>query len=165
MKQKQKLRLCLVIALFLVSLGGWLLHVRIHPPSKLAINYIPFVAGLLGMTAVPAMFLFKRTAAYAYVLNGILVIIGTVTMTHFSLAHSPEQITFAAILSRTLLPDILVLFTNFLLGKALFELELLRSEDTLGRRGRFFRYPNTGWWLVHLFALSATYVLGHLLWK
>ena len=165
MKQKQKLRLSLVIALFLVSFGGWLLHVRIHPPSKLDVHYIPFFAGLLGTSAVPTMFLFKRTAAYAYVLNGILVIIGTITMTHFSLAHPPEQVTFSTILSRTLLPDILILFTNFLLGKTLFELELLRSEDTLVRRGRFFRYPNTGWWFVHLFALSATYLGGHFLWK
>ena len=158
MRQKQKLRLLLVAGLFFVSLGGWLLHGRIHPPSKL-------IAGLISIVAVPTMFLFKRTVAYAYVLNGLLVILGTITMIHFSLVHLPEQVTVVTVVSKTLLPDVLILLTNFLLGKAVFELELLRSEEMPGRRGRYFRYPNMGWWFVHLFALSAVYALGHFLWK
>ena len=92
MRQKQKLRLLLVAGLFFVSLGGWLLHGRIHPPSKLAVNYIPFIAGLISIVAVPTMFLFKRTVAYAYVLNGLLVILGTITMIHFSLDRIPSRI-------------------------------------------------------------------------
>ncbi len=163
MRQKQKLRLVLVTGLFLISLGGWLLHLRIHPPSKLVANLIPMIAGLMSITALQAMFLFKRTATYAYVINGILVIIGTITMTHFSLVHLPEKITSATVITSTLFPDILILFTNFILGKALFELELFRAEETPARHGRFFRYPNMGWWFVHLFAFSVVYTLGHFL--
>jgi hypothetical protein len=165
MKQKQKLRLLLVVGLAFVSFGGWVLHARIHPPSQSALNTIPFIAGLISMIVVPIMFLFRKTVAYAYVINGMLVIIGTITMTHFSLAHLPERLTFVNIIGRTLLPDIAILFVNFMLGKAIFELELLKSEDSPARHGRFFRYPNMGWWWVHLFALSAVYTVGHFLWK
>jgi hypothetical protein len=110
------------------------------------------------------MFLFRKTLAYAYVINGMLVIIGTITMTHFSLAHPPEIVTPVTIIMGTLFPDIVLLFTNFMLGKALYELEMLKGEETHSRHGRFFRYPNMGWWFVHLFALAGVYVLGHLLW-
>ncbi|MCG6537366.1 MAG: hypothetical protein L7F78_22310 [Syntrophales bacterium LBB04] len=165
MFQKQKVRAFLVAALFFISLGGWLLHMRIHPISKLAVNYVPFLAGLISVVAVPVMFLFRRTMAYAYVINGMVVIIGTITMAHFSVAHPPEQTKLQTLIMGTLFPDILVLFTNFMLGKAIFELEMLKNEETPARHGRFFRYPNMGWWYVHLFALSALYALGHFLWK
>jgi hypothetical protein len=165
MIQKRKIRLLLVVGLFFISLGGWLLHMRIHPISKLAVNYVPFVVGLIGVTAVPVMFLFRRTLAYAYVINGMLVIIGTITMSHFSFVHPPDQIRFQTLFMGTMFPDIIVLFTNFMLGKTLFELEMLKTEETPARHGRFFRYPNMGWWFVHLVALSVVYVLGHFLWK
>jgi hypothetical protein len=163
MLQKQKLRLSLVAGLFLISLGGWILHLRIHPLFKLAANYVPFIAGLIGITVLPAMFLVRKTLAYAYVVNGMLVIIGVITMTHFSLVHPPESIGFSTIVSKTLLPDIAILLTNFILGKTLFELEMLKAEETPARHGRPFRYPNMGWWFVHLFSLSAVYALGHFL--
>ncbi|MEJ2725671.1 MAG: hypothetical protein P8175_13705 [Deltaproteobacteria bacterium] len=67
MMQKQKLRLLLILGLVFVSLGGWVLHGRIHPPSELPLNYIPFIAGLIGMILVPILFLFRKTVAYAYV--------------------------------------------------------------------------------------------------
>lgn len=138
---------------------------RIHPLSKTAVNDVPFIAGLIGFAIVPAMFLHRKTFGYAYVINGMLVIIGAITMTHFSLVHPPEQITLSTILENTLLPDIAILFTNFALGKALFELEIFKSEGMPARQGRFFRYPNTGWWFVHLFSLSAVYLMGHYFWK
>ena len=165
MVQKQKLRWLLVAGLFFVALGGWMLHFRIHPPLRLPANYVPFCVGLVGVLAVPAMFLFRKTLAYAYVINGMLVILGMITMTHFSLTHLPQEITVRTMLFNTLFPDILVLLTNFMLGKALFELEMLRTEETNARKGRFFRYPNTGWWLVHLVTLASVYLLGHYLWK
>jgi hypothetical protein len=165
MRQKQKLRLLLISGLIFVSLGGWLLHLRLHPPFKLPANIIPFLAEMISFTVLPVMFLIRSTTAYAYVVNGMLVIIGTITMAHFSLARPPETLTPVTVFLSTLFPDIVILFTNFVLGKALFELTLLKNEETPARHGRFFRYPNMGWWLVHLAAMSAVYALGHFLWK
>jgi hypothetical protein len=37
--------------------------------------------------------------------------------------------------------------------------------DAAARHGRIWRYPNMGWWWVHLFALSVVYAAGNLLWN
>ena len=108
MVQKHKVRLLLVAGLFFISLGGWLLHMRIHPLHKLPANWVPFFAGLISVTAIPVMFLFRKTLAYAYVINGMLVMIGTITMAHFSFAHPPDQIRFQTLVMGTMFPDILM---------------------------------------------------------
>ena len=33
------------------------------------------------------------------------------------------------------------------------------------KAGVTYRYPNMGWWLVHLVGLSIVYTLGNLLWR
>lgn len=165
MLQKENIRRLLLSALIAVSLGGWLLHIRIHSPYKNIINWIPFLSGIIGVIAVPGMFMIKKTRAYAYVINGMLVIIGTITMAHVSIMHPPQTITMGSILIGTLFADIAILFTNFYIGKALFELDMFQAIDAHVRTGRFWRYPNTGWWEVHFAALSFVYILGHLLWK
>ena len=165
MLQKENIRRLMLFALVAVALGGWLLHIRIHTLEKNVINWIPFIAGFIGVLAVPGMFLLKKTRAYAYVINGMLVIIGTITMAHFSIMHPPKTITLVSIFMGTLFADITILFTNFYIGKALFELDMFQAIDAHARKGRFWRYPNTGWWEVHFVALSFVYILGRLLWK
>jgi hypothetical protein len=59
----------------------------------------------------------------------------------------------------------ILLWGKFAVGKALFELELASRLDQTTRRGRFFRYPNMGFWWVHLIALSMVYTLGVQIWK
>jgi hypothetical protein len=165
MTQKQNIRNLLIAGLTAASLGGWLLHVRIHSPGDSPVNLIPFISGLVSIVVLPAMFFSKKTMAYAYVINGMIVIIGIITMGHVSLMRLPEQVTFAAIILGSLLADIILLFTKFLFGKALFELEMFKSMDAAARHGRIWRYPNMGWWWVHLFALSVVYAAGNLLWN
>ena len=111
------------------------------------------------------MFFSRKTLAYAYVLNGMIVLIGVITMGHVSLMRLPDQITFTKAVLGTLLADIVLLFTKFLFGKALFELNLFNAIDAKVRQGRFWRYPNMGWWWVHLVVLSAAYAAGNLLWN
>ena len=165
MTQKQNLRVSLICSLFFLTFGGWLLHSRIHPMSEHPWNVIPAVSGILSMVVITLLFCFRKTVAYGYVLNGMTVIIGTITMAHFSLKNAPAEFTFQALLFKTLLADIAILWGKFTIGKALFELELLKQPEDAVRKGRFFRYPNMGWWLVHLVALSVVYTLGILIWK
>ena len=155
----------LISSLFFLALGGWLLHLRIHPPEKETYNLVPFIAGIGSVFCIPLLFCFRPTLALAYVLNGFLVIIGTITMAHYSIAHFQGPITPAGIILKTTLADIAILWGKFAAGQALFNLEFLKSEaDTVGK-GRYFRYPNMGWWGVHLFALTAVYALGNIFWK
>jgi hypothetical protein len=165
MTQKQNIRNLLIAGLVAASLGGWLLHLRIHSPGDSPVNLIPFIAGLVSIVVLPAMFFSKKTMAYAYVINGMIVIIGAITMGHVSIMRLPDHATFAAIMLGTLLADIVLLLTKFLFGKALFELEMFKSMDATARHGRFWRYPNMGWWCVHLVAMTVVYAAGNLLWQ
>lgn len=154
-----------IATLFFLALGGWLLHLRIHPPVRGAVYFIPFAAGIISAFCLPFLFCFRTTLPFAYVINGFLVIIGTLTMAHFSIVHFQGPVTAANIILNTLFADILILWGKFSVGKALFDLEFLRSDADVVAKGRFFRYPNMGWWWVHLAALTAVYTLGKILWK
>jgi len=165
MTQKKNLKVLLICSLLFLSLGGFLLHSRIHPLGVYPWNIIPTISGILSVVVITLLFCFRKTVAYAYVLNGITVIIGTIAMAHFSLLNAPAVLTLQSLLLKTLLADITILWGKFSVGKALFELELLKQPEDAVRKGRFFRYPNMGWWWVHLVALSVVYTLGNLIWK
>ena len=164
MTQKKNIQVLIIVALVFISLGGWLLHLRIHPPFEEGHNLIPFIAGLASVLIIPLMFLFSGLVQYAYVLNGFIVIIGTITMAHFGLAHIQGPVTIESLVFRTPFPDIVMLFTKFFIGKALFDLNRMVSTEA-PHSGLFFRYPNMGWWYVHFVAVSVVYAAGHFLWK
>lgn len=165
MNRKKAIKMTLVMSLFLLALGGLLLHLRIHPPAKHYANIINLISGIVSVFFLPALFLPRRTVALAYIVNGFLAIIGTITMAHLSMAHFQGPVTVSGILLNTTLADIAILWGKFAVGKAIFDLEFLRSDTDLVHGGRFFRYPNMGWWWAHLFSLSAVYALGNTLWK
>lgn len=165
MTRKKKIKAMLVAGLFLLALGGWLLHFRIHPLSRDSENFIPFVSGIVSVLCLPLLFWFSKTVALAYVINGFLAILGTIVMAHFSITRFQGPVTVASIIFTTTLADIAILWAKFALGKTLFELEYLKSETDLAAKGRFFRYPNMGWWWAHLFGIAAIYALGNILWK
>lgn len=165
MTRKETIKKTLVAGLFFMSLGGWLLHLRIHPPVKDADFLIPAISGTVSVFCLPLLFWFRRTAALAYTINGFLVIIGTITMAHFSIARFQGPVSAVNILMNTTLADIAILWGKFAVGKALFDLEFLRSDADPVERGRFFRYPHMGWWWAHLFALALVYAMGKTIWK
>jgi len=166
MKKKDNVRLTLILALFSLALGGWLFHLQYHEPAKDAENYIPTIAGLISVFITPVLFIFRSTISFAYLINGITTIIGTIAMVHFSIKNPPDVWTLKTILLGTLLADILILWGKFAVGKALFELELaMRQPDAPMRKGRFFRFPNMGFWYVHVVTLTVVYLLGAYLWK
>jgi hypothetical protein len=160
MTQKQNLRNTLIFGLFFVSLGGWLLHLRVHSPSANSLNYIPFFAGLFSIVVVPWLFFFRRLIHWAYLLNGFGVIIGVILMADFSLDKLPPDFTLGTIILNTTLADIFILCCKFAAGKALFDLEFSQLDKDLPVRSKFLRYPNLGWWLVHLVAIAAVYAIG-----
>jgi hypothetical protein len=166
MKKKDYFRLVLILAIFFLALGGWLLHLRIHPIAKDAENYIPLVAGFISVFLIPILFIFRSTISFAYLLNGMTVIIGTITMTHFSIENHPPVCTLQTILLGTCLPDILMLWGKFAVGKALFDLDpVINRPDAEISSGRFFRFPNMGFWFVHVVTLTAVYLIGSYFWK
>ncbi len=165
MTRKKTIKATLVAGLFFLALGGWLLHLRIHPLTKSDDNIIPLISGIVSAFCLPLLFWFESTVSLAYIINGFLVIIGTITMAHFSITNFKGPVTPLNIIINTLFADIIVLWGKFAVGKALFNLEFLKSDTDIAAKGRFFRYPNMGWWWAHLFALALVYTLGNIFWK
>ena len=124
----------LLTALVLLAVGGLLLHYRIHNfivADKLHPGQTEFSSSLFLATFFPtidvvlvtALFLSRKTAVYGYLLNGMLVIYGTIFMAHFSIAQIlAKSIPLQSMFLNSTLPDIAVLWADFFVGKALYDL-------------------------------------------
>jgi hypothetical protein len=60
-----------ILGLFFISLGGLLLHLRIHPPTDEASNWIPVVFGVLSVIVLPFLFNSPRTVAVEILSNPV----------------------------------------------------------------------------------------------
>jgi hypothetical protein len=165
MTVKASVKSFLLCALVALALGGFLLHVRIHPFARNSFNFVPFILGILSIVVIPLLFSSGKTIAYGYVLNGFSVIIGTIVMAHFSIVHFSAPFSLKSVFLNTLMGDILLLWGKFFVGKALFDLETFGYDADKAEGGKPFRYPSMGWWFVHLLLISLVYVLGNRLWR
>lgn len=165
MTRKKNLKALLIACLFFLALGGWLLHLRVHTPGDELDDYVPFITGIFSVFVLPVLFSFKKTLSIAYLVNGMIAIIGTITMAHFSIVKFEGPATFLTIMINTTIADIAILWGKFAIGKAIYDLEFLHNDNETHPKGRFIRYPNMGFWLIHLAVLSAVYALGNILWK
>ena len=165
MTDRASMKTILLAAMIATSLAGYMVHARIHLAAQNFSFAVPLGAGLLSILAVPLLFAFPRTVSYGYVLNGFLCIVGTVTMGHFAIAHWSAPDAPPDILFRSMVLDILILWGRFFAGKALFDLETFGYDPDRVRQGMTWRYPNLGWWLVHLAGVSLVYTLGHWVWR
>jgi len=105
---KREIR-CPIWALFCISLGGALLHLRIHPPTDSLFDCVPTAFAVLNVLVLPFLFNYRETVAWAYLLNAVTVVVGTVTMAYYSITHWQGPVTPLGILLRTTLPDITIL--------------------------------------------------------
>lgn len=125
-------RRLLLTALFLMALSGLMLHLRIHPvmaPDKANPGSLLFRASFVTATVLPLLdvvlvtllFASRRSAVYGYVLNGFIVIYGTVLMAHFSIAGLiPKNPPLTDWVLKSTLPDIGLAWADFFVGAALY---------------------------------------------
>jgi len=152
----------LILALALMSIGGWLLHFRIHSilPDAAGVttarNFIPFAVGLASMLVTPILLWFPKTLIVGYLLNGIGAVIGVVLMTAFSAAKFHGPVTVGDILTGTLLGDVLIAFSKLFIGH-----RILLTYHPSGM-GRMF---TVGWWTRHFIYISVMFTLGHFIWR
>ena len=106
-----------ILALFFLSLGGLLLHLRIHPISKSVFNVVPAAFGIVTTLALPLLFNYRRTVAWAYVINVATVVVGAVTMAWFSWVNWQGPITLKTVILHSTLADILILSAKLPLGQ------------------------------------------------
>ena len=98
-----------ILALFLISLGGLLLHLRIHWPPKEISVWLPAIFGVVTTFVLPFMFNNAKTVAWAYLINLAAVIVGTIAMANFSIENWQGPVTIKGLVLQTTLADILVL--------------------------------------------------------
>jgi hypothetical protein len=141
-------RCALITALFLLALGAFSLHLRIHPvfvedkhtheakedhhheateeKTGASFNGTHFLAAFFSfvdLLLITALFCFKRSAIYAFLLNGMFCILGTILMGHFTMAQLWGTGASLAdwLYLKSTLADIFVVGADFLLGKAVYE--------------------------------------------
>jgi hypothetical protein len=131
----------LIIALFLLAISGFLLHYRVHPfltPDKVnqgavifnTTNFLASLFSLIDAVVVTSLFLSRKTAVYGYLLNGLIVIFGTILMAHFSIVDIiAKSIPVTSWLTRSTLPDIGIAWADFLVGKSLYDLYLKQRVE------------------------------------
>jgi hypothetical protein len=165
MTHKQNLFRLLLTGLITLSIGGFLLHFSIHHFSENRMYFIPLFSGFLSIFIVPALFMSRKTIHYGYVLNGMLVIIGIITMTHYMFTYYPAAQPLTGLITDTVFAYMFFPGCKFCLGKALFDLEMFGADAKTERKGIWYRYPNNGWWAIHLVLIGLVYALGNILWR
>jgi hypothetical protein len=85
-------------------------------------RFLSFIFPLIDVFVVTLLFLSRKTAVYGYLLNGMIVIYGTVFMAHYSLAEMlTKSIPLSQMLLKSTLPDIGIAWADFFVGKALYD--------------------------------------------
>lgn len=146
-----------LLSLWFISLGGWLLHLKIHAPSFVAGEpqnpafLIPYIMGLLNIILVPGLFIFKKTAILAYLVNGFSIAIGALTMAQMSLINLPNPLTLNSFFTKTALPYILISLPKLWIGQIIVE------HYYPAGLGRMF---TSSWWIRHFIYFTVIYSIG-----
>ena len=109
----------LLRAFVLLSVGGLMLHVRIHPPGAGLFNWIPVAFGAINILVLPFLFRRAGTAPFAFMLCCVTVIAGTIGMAYYSTVEWKEPVTLYTVLFKSTLADIIILAVKVPLGYVL----------------------------------------------
>jgi hypothetical protein len=152
----------LLLELTFLSLGGFLLHYRLHPVplgsngAQNPADFLPFSWDIAGILAVPFLLNYRASVLVGYLVNGVGVVVGAITMSTFSLSTLTHPVTFSVIVLDTTLPLILILFAKLFIG------QIVLQHFYPGGMGRLF---TPFYWTRHFFYLAVVFALGHFLWR
>ena len=99
----------LIWAYGILSLGGLLLHLRIHPPGESLFNWLGTGFPLVNVVIVPFLFSRPSTVAWAFLFACITVAAGATAMAYHSIITWNMPLTFKTAILNSTLPDILIL--------------------------------------------------------
>jgi hypothetical protein len=115
-------------ALVSLAVGALILHYKFHPPHKLTEFWATFFSGL-DLVLVSALFLSRATAVWGLLLNSFLAYFGIIMMADVAVvgvfrgwlkvSFLQDPITW---ISNSMLPYIAIVFADFLVGLALYEI-------------------------------------------
>ena len=130
MIQIANIRRALIVFMFLFAVGSLTVHFRFHPPFENPggdglsfTNSVASVFTFLDVVLVTFFFSRKKTAAWGYLFNGLIVIYGIVFMIHCGWAKiSSPGTPLAEYLFTPTSPYIIMACIDFLLGYVLYKL-------------------------------------------
>jgi predicted ABC-type exoprotein transport system permease subunit len=125
----------LIGAFFLISLGGFLLHLRIHPVSVSAFNWLAVSFAAVNTFVLPMLFHSPRTTPGAYVFTWATVVVGTVGMAFYSVTSWKLPPTVTNILLSSTFPDIVILWAKLLIAHKILRVHWPHGVAAEGRRG------------------------------
>lgn len=107
-----------------ISLGGLLLHLRIHPVTDSMFNWV--AAGFAAGNAFLLPFLFNSpaTVAWAYLFAWATVVTGTVAMAYHSIITWELPVTIKTVVMNSTFPDILILLAKLPLAHKILRIHL-----------------------------------------
>ena len=104
-----------ILAFVLISVGGLLLHIRIHPPTEELWHWIPVVFGALNIIVLPFLFSSAKTVSWAFLLTVLTIIVGTLAMADVSyddFAGGKVPLTVGNVILKSTLADIIILWAK-----------------------------------------------------
>jgi hypothetical protein len=125
----------LICAFVLISLGGFLLHLRIHPVSVSAFHWVAAAFGAVNTFLLPILFRSPATVAWAYVFTWATVIVGTVGMAYHSVTVWKLPVTPLNILVSSTFPDILILWAKLLIAHRILRIHRPHGAPAEAKRG------------------------------
>ncbi len=151
----------LIVELWLLTLGGFLLHNHLHPlPTALhpqpAADFLPFTWDIVALVTLPFLLNYRSTVIVGYLVNGIGVIVGTVAMASFSFMKPPHPLDVSSFFLATTFPLILIVSSKLLIGQI-----VLNNFYPQGL-GRVF---TPFWWARHYVYIAAMFTIGHFVWR
>ena len=123
-----------ILAFVLLSVGGLMLHIRIHPPAASLFNWLPVAFGAINIVLLPFLFRRADTAPLAFMLCCITVIAGTIGMSYYSIVQWKDPVTLYTVLFKSTLADIVILMVKIPLGYALLKQVSGAGPDAQGGR-------------------------------
>ncbi|HTY23787.1 MAG TPA: hypothetical protein VMC85_11685 [Desulfomonilaceae bacterium] len=120
-------RVQLWIALVGFAIGAFILHDRIHPPLANLTNFWATLFASADLVLVSILFLFRKTALWALLLNSFLAYLGIIMMTDLTIVStlegwikvSPREQPLAWLIE-SMFPDIAILVGDLMVGMALY---------------------------------------------
>ena len=125
-------RIILLLVLFLLALGGLIAHYTIHPFMEVdhfsGTFFLASIFSLVDVVLVTILFLSRKTAIYGYLLNGFIVIFGTIFMVHFNIAgFMANPVSPSQLILNPILLSIGITWADFFVGRSLYNFYLGRK--------------------------------------
>lgn len=120
-------------ALVLLSLGGLLLHLRIHPVEASALNWFALGPGIFNILVLPFLFNHRSTASVAYAINWATVLIGISMKILYDVARWEGDVTFGALFLGTTMPHIFLTAARLPIAQVIQDYWWRTEEEMEGR--------------------------------